>query len=499
MGKRTEQLYADYIFSTSPFIENNESYSRFRDEINKGDNKSSFSERYVDRSVDITWLDKIEDSIIALDNIIRAPRNFIKEEEEIVPIAMSKKIVQESIKHLATHTGNIQSYDEKEDTVIPSKILNIYKEESFATYENRFIKTLLINLEIFVIKRYQGIMGQKDVKDVASTRTEQKFSVGKETIDYAMEISITSPSTGLHSAKAIKQGQQNSIERVNKLKTIVEDFMKSDFMTKLKDAALIHPPISKTNLLTKNQDYKKALELWQFIESYQSVGYEVGVVDNQQMPPLDYQDRLNEIAFFEYLLLKKYSSTEIDESLLAGIEKMDNVLNGLNGNANIPGLSEGKKLSEAAADLLRKQFRQILSSGSDKLEEIKQIFVDEVERENKAILRQEKKIAEAIKRCIDLQNKLVLQEKLRKEKAEKARLAKIEREKAKAKALAKKRAKEKEMRDKLRQKRIEEKERIKLSLALKAQKERQKKQALRDKALALKKKEQAKIKATIKG
>ena len=99
--------------------------------------------------IDVKWVTAIEECIIPIDNIIRNPMRFIKEEEEIVPIEQTRKISQASIRHLAQHTNMISKVD-YDGSVTPNKILNIHKEETFATYENRFIYTLVKRLENFI-------------------------------------------------------------------------------------------------------------------------------------------------------------------------------------------------------------------------------------------------------------------------------------------------------------------------------------------------------------
>ena len=92
---------------------------------------------------DTEWIDLMETTIPYIDNIFRNPNRFIINEEEIVKIELARKVTVESIKHLAKHTNLIQDVDPKTGDVKPSKILNINKEESYDTYENRFIYTLI--------------------------------------------------------------------------------------------------------------------------------------------------------------------------------------------------------------------------------------------------------------------------------------------------------------------------------------------------------------------
>ena len=98
---------------------------------------------------DTSWIDMVEECIPYLDNIIRNPRRFIVQEENIVPIEKAKVVTEESIRHLAQHTSMIQEVHD-DGTVIPIKLLNVYREETVDLYENRFIKSLVDNLYMFV-------------------------------------------------------------------------------------------------------------------------------------------------------------------------------------------------------------------------------------------------------------------------------------------------------------------------------------------------------------
>ena len=57
------------------------------------------------------------------------------------------------VKHLSRNTNLIQDYNQKTGEVKPSKILNINKEESFNTYENRFIYTLINNMKLYIERK----------------------------------------------------------------------------------------------------------------------------------------------------------------------------------------------------------------------------------------------------------------------------------------------------------------------------------------------------------
>ena len=170
-------------------LESNEFYDLFNSSIKAGTNNLSLYQRYMDNVIDPKWIQAIEDAIIPLDNIIRNPRRFIKQEEEVVPIEQAKKISQESIRHLAQHTNMIQTVD-KDGSVTPNKILNILKEETYATYEKRFIFTLLKHIQYFIDKRLK-ILTDSKVLTENKISVQSEFNLGNEKIKYEFALSST--------------------------------------------------------------------------------------------------------------------------------------------------------------------------------------------------------------------------------------------------------------------------------------------------------------------
>ena len=78
----------------------------------------------MEKAIDVSWVEAIENGLVHLDNFLRNPRRTIEDVEEIVPIALSRKTTVESVKHLAQHTDLIQSIDKKTGKITPSKIVN---------------------------------------------------------------------------------------------------------------------------------------------------------------------------------------------------------------------------------------------------------------------------------------------------------------------------------------------------------------------------------------
>lgn len=218
--------------------------------------------------IDYSWLVEIEECIQDLDQIVRNPRKFIIQEEEVVPVEKAKKISMETVKHLAQHTNLIQDVS-SDGMITPSAVLNINKEESYDIYENRFINSLLKNLYIFIqdMKKNTGSgresysKSNRKLEFLAETKLKNekiKIQLNMET-DYYENL-IASNTTGLSLSS-----------RIERVELIISDFMKSAFIKELSNALPVRSPIRKTNVILKNQNFKKALELWEYIEKYRVV------------------------------------------------------------------------------------------------------------------------------------------------------------------------------------------------------------------------------------
>ncbi len=142
MKNENIRTFQDTMSDFLDLISEEDEYKGFTKLLSHGQTEIDNYNKKLEKIIDKDWVEFFEDCVIPLDNIVRNPRKFIENNEDIVPISLSRSITTESIKHLAQHTNLISEV--KDDTVTPNKILNVSKEESFMTYENRFIYTLLV-------------------------------------------------------------------------------------------------------------------------------------------------------------------------------------------------------------------------------------------------------------------------------------------------------------------------------------------------------------------
>ena len=217
--------------------------------------------RDIDACVsDTSWIDMVEECIPYLDNIIRNPRRFIVQEENIVPIEKAKVVTEASIRHLAQHTSMIQEVQE-DGTVIPLKLLNVYREETVDLYENRFIKSLVDNLYTFVNNK----LNESDQRSYAKVESTVSYSGLMKKKGEEVEVNLQLKSKKDTEIDASKDGHSLE-ERISHIKDIVSAFRSSTFIKSLKESSPVRSPIRKTNVILKEQNFIKALELWEYLE-----------------------------------------------------------------------------------------------------------------------------------------------------------------------------------------------------------------------------------------
>ena len=437
MNKSYLELYLEYKDYLASATTDNEFYDEMDTAINSGTNSYSLFNRYFDKKIDLKWVEEIEACIIPLDNIIRVPRKFIVQEEEIVPIERARKITNESIRHLAQHTNMIAKVEG--DDVTPNQILNVFREESYEVYENRFVFTLMQNLVRFIDVRYNVLFNISDDDNMASLKMESDFTRGREKIQYKLEVSAQSAGSDIDGEVGPEGENATAFQRIERVKRIINEYANSSFMKELRNCVPVRPPIMRTNAIQKNPNFRACLKLWQFIQSYNELGYEITVKESNDMVSAEYMNELNRMTAMNYMLLKANTLSE-----------------------DAVGKQKKRKLKPK---LLKRLAEELVMDYDMEEVEIQRVFVDEVKRVSRKKIEGEKKIQEAIQRALDAENarKKAIEDKI---KAKIAHEKEMERRRI---------AREKE---RIRKEKEKERQRIK------REKEREKARIAKEKALA---------------
>lgn len=216
---------------------------------------------------DLEWLEIIEEVCPYLDNIVRAPKVALVSESEVRKIEKAKKTGVESVKDLSKHTDYIDKIDPVTGDVQPSKILVVYREETFNTYENRFIYTLILTLLRFLTEKEELLKDMKP-KNEKLLQYSASTSNGKEKVK--VDVKISTKPTRLGDDDNDLEKELNSIrKRIEKMKKFINSWLASELITSLQKqhAILVMPPIKKTNLILKNPNFQMATKLWNFLYS----------------------------------------------------------------------------------------------------------------------------------------------------------------------------------------------------------------------------------------
>lgn len=236
--------------------------------LEKLESDMEYKSLYNGNLISFDWLDEIEFACPYIDIIVRNPKLTLIQEENLVKVERSKRITVASVKDLAKHTQYIDDVDKKTNDVRPSKILDIRNEETFNIYENRFLYTLINDLERFVASKERLLNNFELNKNktleykAASLTTDEKVNI---------EVKVTSSSLpSKQEDKKLEEEINNAKKRLKKVKDYLSSWDKSEMVKALKKehVKFISPPLKKTNILLKNPNFRIAVRLWDIIRTY---------------------------------------------------------------------------------------------------------------------------------------------------------------------------------------------------------------------------------------
>ena len=320
---RFEDVYEDTLYFVDGMVEQYDFYPEIIDALGNGSAKLELKKRYMLKAIDEEWVCKIEDCLPALDEAIRTPSRFIEETEKVLPIELSRNISSRSIQHLSQHTDYISKVEG--DTVTPSKILNVFRDETNKTYENKFINTLINRLFLFVERRYETAL--KEGKDEKNTSLDysQRFTHGELSgkIHFRMEIS-EEPKSG----EELKNYTytKDLWQRVVHLHHVCRAYVNSSFVQSM-EGQFVRPPIIRTNAILKNKNLRQCLELWEFIESYENIGYNMMVQENLETIDPRYIKEIYSVSALQYLIFRYNIKNEFEADKTLASEITPTVLN----------------------------------------------------------------------------------------------------------------------------------------------------------------------------
>lgn len=289
METTINDLYLKYTDGVGQALEEDRYFQYLYEMVQAGDNTLQQKNRILHKVVDERWLGVVEDSLDSIFNIIDKPRRFVTTSEEVVPVALAKKITADSVRHLSMNTQFIAS-DENGD-IQPTRILNVTTEESYDLYENRFVYHLIQRLFTFVDKRTDVIFWSTGDEICNTMSMESKVDDAYEEISYKIEMTIKNRQSFAEN----DSDNMDVFKRIDRVRRMARTLRSSSFCELMAGCSMVRSPIQRTNLMMKDPDYRKCYQLWQFIESYDEAGYTI-------------EERDTALEFDEEYLIQMYTN-----------------------------------------------------------------------------------------------------------------------------------------------------------------------------------------------
>ena len=221
-------------------------------------------------TVDTDWVEAIEEGLVFIEKAIKEERQFIRSNGEVIPIEKVRNVSKASVEHLAKHSNLITREVEGED-LIPDQLFTVEKLNDYAVYENRFLYMLLCYLRDFVTLRYNNILELSYTYDGSMTMSKT-VKLPKQTLTYNVSLA-EERKDDKYLMKSCEIG--DIIDRIDLVLKAVLAFLSCPLMKLVAKAPMLKPPITRTNVLKMNNNFKQAMALYSFIVAYDKPGYTV--------------------------------------------------------------------------------------------------------------------------------------------------------------------------------------------------------------------------------
>ena len=264
------------------------------------------------------WIDEIEKGLVFVEKAIKEERQFIRNDGEVVPIEKAKHVDKHSVEHLARHSEFISRMPEDgTEDIVPDKLYMLERDSDFAVYENRFLYMLLRYLADFIDMRLSRIIELGNTYR-ASTQMKKNISLGKRHMTFE---AVLSEERRNDPYSVLDDEAQALVHRIEGVEHWVRALLGTPLMEQVAKVPMVRPPITKTNVLRMNNNFKKAVALYEYVTSYEGDGYTVEERKKLFNPFPDIMgDEFSEIVLLTSFLTYEYGS-DIKDKLKASYEE----------------------------------------------------------------------------------------------------------------------------------------------------------------------------------
>lgn len=234
--------------------------------------KDSIFGKTNEKVIDMDWVIAIEETLPYIQKAIEEQRRFIKQAENVVRIKKAKKI------------------------------LTVEREEGFAIYENRVLLTLIHKALMFVDDKYSKM---KDVPNDSynNITMNRHLELSQQKLDFSVNYVNENHESLAEDLDVEDIESLSDFDRIRRIRQGLNECLATPLMKEIAKEPQVKPPLTQTNLLKENPNFKKAVELWSFLDTYKKHGFElVGEEYNGKMTDENKEDVYLAMEFQHFMM-----------------------------------------------------------------------------------------------------------------------------------------------------------------------------------------------------
>lgn len=234
--------------------------------------KDSIFGKTNEKVIDMDWVIAIEETLPYIQKAIEEQRRFIKQAENVVRVKKAKKI------------------------------LTVEREEGFAIYENRVLLTLIHKALMFVDDKYSKM---KDVPNDSynNITMNRHLELNQQKLDFSVNYVNENHESLAEDLDVEDIESLSDFDRIRRIRQGLNECLATPLMKEIAKEPQVKPPLTQTNLLKENPNFKKAVELWSFLDTYKKQGFElVGEEYNGKMTDENKEDVYLAMEFQHFMM-----------------------------------------------------------------------------------------------------------------------------------------------------------------------------------------------------
>lgn len=248
----------------------------------------------------------------------------------------------------------------------------IDEQESFAVYENRVLLTLIHKALMFVDDKYSKM---KDVPNDSynNITVNRHLELNQQKLAFSVNYVNENHESLAENLDVEDIESLSDFDRIRRIRQGLNECLATPLMKEVAKEPQVKPPLTQTNLLKENPNFKKAVELWNFLDTYKKQGFEiVGEEYNGKMTDENKEDVYLAMEFQHFMMsittnpaLRKMLQEKYEEENVLAKEESDRPekVKGMVLEAQIEAVR--KEETEIRLKEIREREKQILDLNSE--------------------------------------------------------------------------------------------------------------------------------------